>query len=109
MYLPRWPRPSSSRLPVVIRWFVCLFVGHVRTDWMRAFWVNETLSGQAPEPVWTATMAEEIRFCLRCSAGYQARWTDTPVKHSPPMFRLVLREDVEDFGIDTTDPNVKVV
>ena len=59
----------------VLRWFVCLFLGHVYTDWARITWVNWTYSWVAwVDPITTTNGVQESRFCLRCTSGYQQRW-----------------------------------
>jgi hypothetical protein len=59
----------------LVRWLVCLVIGHARTEWAPATWVHLTLSdGADVEFQWTSNMSEEIRFCARCHNGYEHRY-----------------------------------
>lgn len=58
----------------LLRWVVCLLVGHPRTEWVPAVWVQTTTTGVIGEPTWTTNIPEEIRFCRRCHSGYQHRY-----------------------------------
>jgi hypothetical protein len=58
----------------LIRWLLCLTTGHVYSEWVPSVWVHETYSWQPSDAHLTSNMREEIRFCLRCSAGYQGRF-----------------------------------
>lgn len=54
-------------------WLICVFLGHLRTDWYPVEWVHDTLTGYTTEWVWTTNQRSEARYCLRCRGGYEQR------------------------------------
>jgi len=69
----------------VMRWLICLFIGHVRTDWAPVVDICGTRSWDPgwDEPHWTANMPSEARFCLRCHVGYERRFTHAGARLHP--------------------------